>query len=166
MTSAKFHAFCEWLAGTQPSAVIQNVSWLIPGTQTVHILSIAVLMGAVAMVDFRILGLAMRSESAGGLSRRLLPFAWGALPVLLITGSILIIGEPARSLESLAFQVKMILLVTVIAVTLAGQAALGKDTASERSSPAAAKLLAVVSLALWITIIFAGRYIAYMPTDS
>jgi hypothetical protein len=164
MTNEKLHAFCEWLANTPPSTLIQNVSWIIPSTQTVHIISIALLFGAIGMVDLRILGFAMRSQSTSSLARRLLPFVWWPLPVLLATGSILAIGEPVRSLENPAFQLKMLLLLAAIAVTFAFQNALKKDEAFwelSSSRRATAKLLAVVSLAIWIAIIFAGRYIAY-----
>ena len=168
MTNLKFHAFTEWLAATPPSILIQNVGWIIPTTQSIHIISISVLMGAICMVNLRVLGLAMPSQSTSTLSRRLLPFVWGALPVLLITGSILAVAEPARSLENLAFQVKMLLLILVIALTLLFQGALKKDAAFWELSEqrrASAKLLAVLSLAVWIAIIFCGRYIAYMVQD-
>jgi putative copper export protein len=168
MTNEKFHAFSEWLSTTPPSQLIQNVSWIIPTTQTIHIICISILIGAIGMVDLRILGFAMRSQSTSSLSRRLLPYVWGALPILLITGSILAIGEPARSLENLAFQVKMLLLICGIIVTLLFQTAIRKDEAFWELSPArraSAKLLAVLSLAIWIGIIFAGRYIAYMVQE-
>lgn len=168
MTNEKFHAFCDWLSTTQPSQLIQNVSWIIPSVQSVHIIMIAVLIGAIGMVDLRILGFGMRSQSVAALSHRLLPFVWGALPVLLVSGAILIIGEPARSLENPAFQLKMLLLVAGITLTLIFQKALKKDVAFWEMSPArraSAKLLAVVSLAIWIAIIFAGRYIAYMVLE-
>ncbi len=168
MTNPKFPAFSEWLATTGPSQLIQNVSWIIPTTQTLHIICISILVGAIGMVDLRILGLAMRSQSTSSLSRRLLPFVWAPLPILLITGAILAIGEPARSLENLAFQVKMLLLLAAIAVTLLFQTAIKKDEAFWELTPARrtwAKLLAVLSMAIWIAIIFAGRYIAYMVQD-
>ena len=168
MTNPKFHAFSEWLATTAPSQLIQNVSWIIPTTQTIHIICISILIGAIGMVDLRVLGLAMRSQSTSSLSRRLLPFVWGPLPVLLVTGAILAVGEPARSLENLAFQLKMLLLLAAVAVTLLFQTAIKKNEAFWELTPArraSAKLLALLSLAIWIAIIFAGRYIAYMVQD-
>jgi hypothetical protein len=164
MTSPAFHAFCEWLSVTALSELIKNVTWIIPSVQTVHIICISILFGAAAMVDFRVLGLAMRSQTATAMSRRLIPYIWGTLPVLLVTGAILIIGEPVRSLESPAFQIKMVLLAFAIALTLTVQKSLAADAPmgagpNERTSPE--KLLAVLSLAIWICIIFAGRYIAY-----
>ena len=169
MTNAAFHAFCEWLSVTAPSQVIQNVTWIIPSVQTVHIICISILFGAAAMVDLRVLGFAMRSQSATVMSRRLLPYIWGALPVLLLTGAILIEGEPVRSLESPAFQIKMVLLVFAIAVTLFVQKSLVADAplgAMPNERTASEKVLAVLSLAIWIAIIFAGRYIAYTANEG
>lgn len=168
MTNPKLHAFSEWLATTAPSQLFQNVSWVIPATQTIHIICISILIGAIGMVDLRILGFAMRSQSTSSLSRRLLPYVWGALPILAITGAVLAVAEPERSLENLAFQLKMLLLLLGMALTLIFQRALKKDAAFWELSPArraSAKLLAVASLAVWIAIIFAGRYIAYMIQD-
>ena len=146
------------------SEFVFDTAWIIPTVQTVHIICISILIGSMAMVDLRILNLAMRSQSTASLSRRLLPYVWGALPVLLVTGVILILGEPSRSLESPAFQLKMVLLVLGIAATLTFQNAIKTDDFFWEVSPARArtgKLLALVSLLIWIAIIFAGRYIAY-----
>jgi hypothetical protein len=94
---------------------------------------------------------------------RFLPLVWWTLLVLLATGIIMIIAEPARSLKNPAFQLKMGLLIAALTVTALFQflhrrnAAFG-DAAGPR---AAAVTLAVVSILLWSSIIFAGRWIAY-----
>jgi hypothetical protein len=97
-------------------------------------------------------------------SARFLPLIWWPLLVLLPTGVIMIIGEPARSLKNPAFQLKMALLVTVLVVTAIYQLQLRRDPAF--GSPAggrraAATTLATLSMLLWAGIIFAGRWIAY-----
>ena len=50
------HAFAEWLGQTPVSLVIQNVSWIIPAVQSVHILCIAIVVSSAFMVDLRLLG--------------------------------------------------------------------------------------------------------------
>ena len=140
------------------------MSWIIPLTQTVHIACIAVLIGSAAMLDLRMFGIAGRSESIGMTARRLLPWVWGPLPVFLLTGLILIVAEPSRELENPTFVIKMVLLTAAIAVTGLFQAALRRDPGARDASPARAwwaKSLAVVSLTLFVAIIFAGRLIAY-----
>ena len=168
MTNEALHAFCDWLSQTPISQSIQNITWIIPIVQSIHIAFISIVIGAAGMANLRVLGIGMRSQSTSTLINRLFPFVWWSLPFLLVTGIILIIGEPVRSLENITFQIKMILLILGIAATWTFQSSLKKDQAFWEMSPqrrTTAKLLALLSLAIWIGIIFAGRYIAYTITD-
>jgi hypothetical protein len=94
-----------------------------------------------------------------------LPFIWWPLPVLLATGALLIIAEPARALENPVFIVKMGLLLAAAGITLACQIPLQRDEAFWEVSVArkrAAQLIACASIPLWVAIICAGRWIAYV----
>jgi hypothetical protein len=160
-------AFCEALANTPLSQFVQNTEWIIPLTQTIHILAIAVVIGSVGLIDLRLLGLAGRSQSVSSMARRLLPTVWVSLAVLFCSGSVLIIGEPQRSLANPAFQLKMLMLLLVATMTAFLQGSLRRDVAFWELSPGrrlAAKLTAIVSLLLWVGIVFAGRWIAYIET--
>jgi hypothetical protein len=137
----------------------------VPAVQTVHILAIAAVMAAVLFLNLRLLGVVGRDRPLAEVSARFRPIIWWTLPILLMSGAFLIIGEPVRSLENPIFQLKMFLLITVIIVTLSYQAPLNKDghfwdaTSSRRVS---IKAIAVLSLILWIGIVCAGRWIAYI----
>src|SRR5579884_3060591 len=100
-------SFSDWLAATPVSLFIQTTDWIIPTVQTVHILCIAVVISAALMVHLHTLGLAMRSQASVVLTRRFLPWTWGALLLLLLTGAILVVAEPGRSLPNPVFQLKM-----------------------------------------------------------
>ncbi len=156
----------DWLGASPASQVIQRVFWIIPTVQTVHILAISVVVASMAMFDLRLMGLAGMRHSVMSLSKRFLPWLWGALVVLAISGSILIVGEPKRALGNPAFLAKMCMLATAIAVTLAFQAVLKRDAAGggDLGSPHAgmAKIIGLVSLVLWAGTAVAGRLIAYM----
>ncbi len=156
----------NWLGATQASLIIQKVFWIIPTVQIAHILAISVVVASMAMFDMRLLGLAGRRHSIASLSRRFMPWLWGALVVLASSGSILIIGEPKRALGNVFFTAKMCMLATAIAVTLAFQAVLKRDLRLGGSDLApkhfaAAKAIGLISLALWAAIAVAGRLIAY-----
>ena len=159
------HAFAQWLSETPVSQTIQNVSWIIPAVQSIHILSIAIVISSVFMVDLRLLSVIGRDQPTAAYTSRFLTWIWPTLVVLAITGAILITGEPSRSLENPAFQTKMVLLVLAMITTAVLQRPTAKDpaywelTAGHRMS---ARLLAVLSLLLWVGIVFAGRWIAYM----
>jgi hypothetical protein len=150
------HSFAQWLGETPLSLVIQNVAWIIPTVQSIHILSIAIVISSVLMVDLKLLNVLGRGQPTAIYTSRYLPWVWPTLVVLLLTGSILIIGEPARSLENPSFQIKMALLIAAMIVT----ALLQRPIAAGRETTA--KALAIASICLWVGIIFAGRWIAYM----
>jgi magnesium-transporting ATPase (P-type) len=159
--------FVSWLAETPPSLLIQNVAWIIPLTQTIHIICIAIVTAALALIDFRLLGAGPRSQSVSDLVSRHMPWVWVSLVVLLISGSILIIGEPARSLMNPGFILKMTMLLCVIVINLTLQNTVKRDVAFWELSPErrnAARLMALASLVLLVAIIFAGRWIAYLES--
>lgn len=165
--AASLHAFCQWLGETPLSLTIQNVSWIIPTVQSTHIVCVAILFSSALMIDLRMLNLVGRSQPMAAYAARFMPWIWCTLIVLLLSGAILITGEPTRSLENPSFQLKMALLVLAMVMTLVIQRPLAGDAAywdeiSRRK--ALAKVVAVVSLCLWVGIIFAGRWIAYTNT--
>lgn len=125
--------FCDWLERTPLSQAIQGAGWIVPTVQTIHILAIAAVLSSALMI-------ALRGDT------RLRPVIWWTLPVLLATGITMIIGEPVRSLENPVFQLKMALLACAIVVMLL---------------PFKSRIIAIVSLPLWVGIVFAGRWIAY-----
>lgn len=155
--------FCDWLAHTPLSLLLGAHHWITPAVQTVHILAVASVLASVLVVDVRLL-------QGGGkdrfpqFARRYIPWIWRALIVLLATGALLVIGEPARSLQNAVFVSKMVMVVLAASLTAAAQGPL--QTAAEGPEPIAlpafAKPFAVVSLLLWAAIVFAGRWIAYV----
>ena len=157
--------FCNWLAATSLSQTIQTVEWIIPAVQTLHILAVSVVVTSAVMIDLRLLGVGGRRQPMVAVTGRFLPFIWWPLPVLLVTGAILIVAEPARALENPVFILKMGLLVLAAAITLACEIPLRKNRAFWDLSDGrrrAARLVALASIPLWVGIIFAGRWIAYV----
>jgi len=157
--------FCNWLGATSSSQTIQTVGWIIPAVQTVHILAVAAVVSSALMLDLRLLGLRGIDQPLATVARRFLPFIWWPLPVLLVSGALLITAEPARSLENPMFILKMGLLLAAASVTLACQLPLRRNPGFWDLSAArkwTARLIAVASMPLWVGIIFAGRWIAYV----
>jgi hypothetical protein len=157
------------LATTPLSLLIQNVLWIIPTVQTIHILSIAIVMSSVFMLNLRILGIIARAQPLAAVARRFQPWVWWALIMLLLSGSVLIIGEPKRALDNPAFILKMSLLGAVLILTLLFQRGLRRDARFWEKSPGrrvGGQLIAGISLVLWVGIVFAGRWIAYINVDS
>jgi len=164
MFGATLTALSKWLAATSLSALIQTTTWVIPTLQTIHILCVAVLFSSAMLVDLRLLRLLQRDVPLPEVGRRFLPVIWPVLVVLLLTGSLLIIGEPRRSLVNATFYIKMGLLLLAIVVTWALQVSLAAapgfwDRGFARRL--AGQFAAVASILVWCGVIFAGRWIAY-----
>ena len=155
--------FCNWLASTSLSLYFQTTTWIIPLTQSIHILCISIVIASMAMLDLRLVGLAGRRQSIPAMADRYLPWLWGAVLVLLLTGLVLITAEPVRELMNPVFRLKMLLLVAGLIVTATFRHALRRDVSRWQSTSAttAARALGLFSLAVWIGIIICGRWIAY-----
>ena len=153
----------KWLAATSLSHTIQTTGWIIPALQTVHILCVAVLFSSAVLVDLRIWRLLQRDVPLPDVGRRFLPLIWPVVLVLLVTGSLLIVGEPRRSLLNTSFYIKMALLAFALVLTGLLQWSLSSPGFwdKDRGRRIAGRLAATASILAWSGIIFAGRFIAY-----
>jgi len=161
---AALRDLCGWLAATPLSESIQTAGWIIPALQTIHILCVAVLFSSAILFDLRIWRLLQRDVPLADVARRFLPTIWPVLLILLLTGSLLIIGEPRRSLLNTTFYLKMTLLAVAIVLTVALQWPLSSAPQFwERNwgRRLVARGTAALSILVWCGIIFAGRWIAY-----
>ena len=162
--SKSLNAICIWIDATPLSQWMQVTNWVVPTVQTFHILAIAVVASSALMIDLRLIGVFWADRPMRDVSSRFLPLVWWPLLILLLTGVIMIISEPARSLKNPAFQVKMFLLVAALIVTGIFQFLQRRNAkfGNLRTGPCAtAVTVAIVSMLLWSAIIFAGRWIAY-----
>jgi len=150
------HQFALWLASTPPSVFIQeHNAWAIPAIQSVHIVGIGLVMGSVLMIDLRILGLAWTDQTLRQTSSRFGPWLTGSLWLLLVTGLLMVVGEPVRELVSFSFWLKMALVAVGTVVAVAFQRALRREEGGSM------KMLAIITFLVWIAVIFLGRLIAY-----
>jgi hypothetical protein len=156
-------AFAQWLAGTSASMVVQKTLWLIPLMQTIHIICVALVFSSVVMIEFRILG-HTKSGTVADAARRFVPWIYACVAVMAVTGAVLIVGEPERSLPSFEFQMKMLFLAVALAFTMwFSHSVRAHETAwADRSSAGTLhSTLAVLALAAWCAVVVWGRWIAY-----
>jgi hypothetical protein len=118
----------QWLTTLPLSQVLRRMAWLFPLLQTVHILSIAMMLSSVIMISLRLWGVS-RAQAIAALGHRYIPWIWTSLVVVTVTGIVLIVGNP-RSLRDPALQVKLWLMVPAIATTLVLAVALRGDARS------------------------------------
>jgi len=140
--------FAGWLAQTSLSLTIQTHEWVIPTIQSIHIVAIGVALVSAFMIGFRVLGWTGADQTLAETASRFWPWLAGSLCVLLVTGALMVVGEPARELLAFSFWLKMGLIVVGTPLTW---------WVGRRST----KPLTVLTLLIWIGIIFLGRLIAY-----
>ncbi len=133
---------------------------MIAGIQMVHIICLACVFALALAVALRLAGRGFDSESIGSLCRRFVPAIWVCVALLLLTGALLIIAEPGRSLPKPVFYIKMGLI--VLALTMTSAITRRARRAERVGAPAPVSVsLAVIYMLLWCSIIVAGRLIAY-----
>ena len=159
-----FRPFAEWLAATPLSKTLSDQPWVVPTSQSIHILAVAAVFASALMINLRLLGVGAKGRSVSELSDTLIPWMWRGLVVLLITGSIQTLAEPVRQFVAPAFWAKLTMIVIVTVMTILFVRALRRNVPlwdDPSSRPPQAKIFAVVSTLMWVAIIACGRFIAY-----
>ena len=157
--------FCDWLSRTNVSVAFQSADWFVPLVQTIHIIAIAILLTSVYVVSFRLMGLTRGTQALATLTAKLTPWIWTALCVLLVSGTLLTITEPARELLNWAFRVKMLLVLALAGMLRVVQLRMRRNPEYWTESPArrhAARAIGIVSVIVGASIVTAGRWIAYV----
>lgn len=156
--------FAAWLSLTQWSLTIKVHEWVIPAVQSVHIVAIGVVLASAFMIDLRILGWAGRDQTLGETTARFGPWLTGALVILLLTGVIMVLGEPARELLAFSFWFKMCLVAIATIVGIVFQVSLKRHSPQWETSLVhhrGIRSLAILTFVIWICVIVLGRLIAY-----
>jgi hypothetical protein len=152
--------YFQWISNTRVSHAISQSSWAFAVIESVHLLGLAVIGGAVLILDLRLLGLGLREQPIARVAREVSPWFVGSLIVMLVTGIGLFMSEAIKCYDSRPFWVKMasLLLATIFAFTVRRRVALA---AEGHVRPIWLKVVAVVSLVLWFAVGASGRWIGF-----
>ena len=155
--------FVAWLATTPGSIALHESLYMYAIVETIHVVAITLFVGTIAMIDLRVLGLALGRVPVSQVLRRLLPWTVLGFVILIITGALLFYAIPERTFHSLWFRAKMLLLVLAGINVWRFHLAYGLSPGDwdMGPAPARARVSALASLTLWIGVIFFGRFIAY-----
>jgi uncharacterized membrane protein len=153
-------AFFHSVTSTAFSQFIQRTHGMIAAIQMVHITCLACVFALALAVALSLAGRGFDSESIDSLCRRFVPAIWICVALLLVSGALLIIAEPGRSLPKPVFYIKMALIVLALIMTSAIASRARRAQRSGATAPVS-KTMAVVYMIVWCCIIVAGRMIAY-----
>ncbi|MDG2276622.1 MAG: hypothetical protein P8L31_01585 [Pseudomonadales bacterium] len=147
--------FWEWLGNTELAFQI-GATWLFPFVESLHVLFVVTLVGAILLADLRVLGRMALDEPLASYVRGYVHVAWFAFVPAVLTGLGLFISRPAGYADNIAFQIKIILLV------LAGLNVWLYYRSEKQQALIAQKLSAGLSLIFWLSAIFAGRWVGHI----
>ncbi|MBI4484925.1 MAG: hypothetical protein HY655_02840 [Acidobacteria bacterium] len=156
--------FFEWLGNTPWSIALHESRYAFLVVLTVHVLTLTVFVGTAVIIDLRLLGAMLTRVPASEVFARLVPWSGAGLALMLASGALLFYAAPLVRYQNVFFRFKMAALALAVA-----NAWIFHRTAYRRLAdwdrdpvpPRGARLAAALSLALWASIITAGRMMAY-----
>lgn len=157
-------AFFNWLHDTALAETIRASPLLFPWVESIHVLAIALVVGSIAAVDLRLLGLASRSRPITRMIDDILPLTWVAFAIAVLTGVTLFSSNAIQYAHNTPMRLKMLLL------AIAGTNMLVFHFVTYRSvaawdeaprTPLPARLAGGASLVLWVGIVAFGRWIGF-----
>jgi len=157
-------AFGVWLDNTSLSKFVTGSRWIWPGGEAVHFMGLALLFGTIGALDLRLLGMAKRMPLAP--LHRLVP--WGALgfAMCFVTGFLFFVGEPSQYIPNGVFWLKMLFIalagLNVLLFYASGVFRPVKALGPGEDAPKPAKVIAAVSLVLWLGVMFWGRMLPFI----
>jgi hypothetical protein len=145
----------QWVGSMPISMAMRRITWLIPVLQTLHVLSIGIVLSSVVMIDLRMWG-ASRSGTAIARNERFAPWMWTALAIAALSGIGLMFGAP-RSWRDGAFVAKLYMMAAATIATAALPIMLRRNDCGGKDAGVPARLVGVAALVLWLGATLAGR---------
>lgn len=136
---------------------LNNNEWSFPLCECIHIAAFAMSIGTIAIVDLRLLGIGMRHQTAAQLVKDTSLWTLAGLVIVISSGLVIFSSDPIRYFYNPSFRLKNIMLVLAIIYNYT----LHRKVAFSKAPPFVSKLTGVVSLMMWVTIVFAGLFYAF-----
>jgi len=138
---------------------LNNSEWVFALAECVHIGGFAVAIGSIALVDFRMLNLGLRRETTARILRYTELWTLIALLFVVFSGVALFLSQTDIYRVNLIFPLKMY----VLAAALIYNFTVHRKVATlQNPSPVVSKLVAIVSLLLWVTVVFGGIFTGFL----
>lgn len=161
--------FLKWLAASSLATRIRESLLLFPLLESIHVFGLALVLGTIAIIDLRLLGVASTNRPFKRLASDILKWTWAAFALTALTGALMFITNAPVYYHNFYFRAKMVLLaltaVNMLVFELTAGRAVDKwDQAP--SGPPVGKAVAALSLIMWISIVFMGRLIGFTTTRA
>lgn len=159
-----YETILRWIQDLPVSRFVSQSTWWFPGLEAAHVIAAALVVGAIAMLDLRLLWAASRERAVSALSAEVLPFVWLAFATAVVTGGLLFMSSATHYGVNGPFLYKMGLLV-LAGANMAAFHLLTARRAHEwdagRPPAWQARLAGALSLLFWTAVIICGRWIGF-----
>ncbi len=160
--------FLQALHDSAVATAIREGESLYPWIESVHVLALALVIGSIAIVDLRLLGLASRDRSVPQTTALALPVTWSAFAIAVITGALMFSSNALAYARNPFLQAKLLLIVgaglnMAIYHRYSGRGASAWVTPA--LTPMRARIAGAISLILWVAIAVCGRWIGFTLTN-
>lgn len=154
--------FFEWM---ESLAVYGGSVYVGPAMNIIHLMAMVVFLGAILIVDLRLLGAGLKKQPTATVARDAQPWLIGGLVVLVATGIPAVMSTATDQYNNSIFWVKMYLLSLglVFMFTIRRKVAFA---AEGRVSPAAKKAVGLVSICIWLGVAALARLIMMIPANT
>lgn len=152
------------LAATPLAVFVRENAWAYPALETLHIVGIALVLGGILLLDLRLIGLSS-DIAMSALSRHVVPWVMTGIALNIATGALLFISDAVEFAANASFQIKLVLIAMALANAAIFQATVGRTVAAWDigiTPPRAARIQGMLSILLWVSVVTAGRMIAYL----
>ena len=139
---------------------IRSSTWLFPFIEAFHLVGLAVIGGAVLLVDFRLLGLGLKRQPVRELARDAQPWLIGGLVFMIVSGVPLFLAESIKCYYSFAFWTKMTALALAILFTFTVRRRVAMAE-HPRVDAFRMRIVGAISILLWSTVGWGGRWIGF-----
>ncbi len=156
--------FLQYLESTPLATAIRESIWLFPTIETIHVLSIVMVVGSIMIVDLRLLNIASRGRSVSELMNEVLPWTWIAFGSAALTGGLLFSSSAVKYAHNGPFRFKMMMLLLAgLNMAIFHLGSYRRIHIWDRASmiPTGARIAGGVSLAIWVTVVALGRWIGF-----
>jgi hypothetical protein len=162
-------AFLASLESSGLATRIRNSLYIFPLLESIHVFGLSMVFGTIALIDLRLLGVASTRRSFRRMASDILKWTWAAFAVTAATGALMFTTNAAVYYHNFFFRTKMLMLALAGINMLVFELTAGRtihrwDKAP--SAPVVGKTTAAISLVLWISIIFLGRWIGFTTTRT
>jgi hypothetical protein len=142
---------------------IPGTEWLFPIIETLHVMALTIVVGSIAMVDLRLLGITSRNSPVSRLSNEVLPWTWTAWAAAAVFGTLIFMAKANTYAGNLQFRLKFACMGLAAANMLIFHFGAYRRVAywDLGVPPGSAKVAGALSLLLWIGVVFFGRWVGF-----